>query len=368
MSKRCYYEILGVPEGRDGDELKNAYRKLAMQFHPDRNPGDTTAEVKFKEINEAYDVLKDDQKRAAYDRFGHAAFERRHGRGGAGGAGRSISPAASPMCSTICSATSWAARRGQAPEPRQDLRYNLEITLEEAFARPQRRDQGADPGRLRGLQRHRAPKPAHDAETCPTCAGHGKVRATQGFFTIERTCPPAAAPASHPQSLQDLPRRGPGAEGTHADVSISAGRRGRHPHPAVRRRRGRRARRPARRSLYFPVGGRTPDLPARRPRSPLPRAGPVRHRGPGRQRSKCRPSTAAAPRSPSPKAPSRAASSACKAKGMPVLRSAQRGDLYIEVAVETPVKLTKRQKELLREFESGARPAASPKPKASWPG
>ena len=143
----------------------------------------------------------------------------------------------------------------------------------------------------------RAPKPGHDAETCPTCAGHGKVRATQGFFTIERTC--AALPRhrqDHPPSLQDLPRRGHGAEGAHADRRCAARRRGRHPHPPFGRRRGGRQWRPARRSLYFPVGGRTPDLPARRPRSALPRPGLLRHRGAGRQRSKCRPWMAAAPR------------------------------------------------------------------------
>ena len=102
MTKRCYYETLECQKSATVETLKGAYRKLAMKFHPDRNPGDATAEVKFKEISEAYDVLKDDQKRAAYDRFGHAAFEGRHGPRPA--PIRSISPAASRMCSRICSA------------------------------------------------------------------------------------------------------------------------------------------------------------------------------------------------------------------------------------------------------------------------
>ena len=106
MTKRCYYETLECQKGATVESSKTAYRKLAMKFHPDRNPGDATAEIKFKEISEAYDVLKDDQKRAAYDRFGHAAFE--SGMGAAPAPIPSISRAASPMCSTICSASSWA--------------------------------------------------------------------------------------------------------------------------------------------------------------------------------------------------------------------------------------------------------------------
>ena len=112
MAKRDYYEILGVQRNASAGAIKAAFRKLAMQHHPDRNPGDKAAEQRFKEINEAYEVLKDDSKRAAYDQFGHAAFE--PGLGGGAVAAASIS-AASPTCSTTCSAISWAAAAGAAP-------------------------------------------------------------------------------------------------------------------------------------------------------------------------------------------------------------------------------------------------------------
>src|ERR1700743_3285335 len=133
-TKRCYYETLEVERTADGTTLKSAYRKLAMKFHPDKNPGDHTAEIKFKEISEAYDVLKDDQKRAAYDRFGHAAFEN-----GTGAAGRGGSPfgdfsgSFSDVFEDIFGQMMGGMARGKRQNRGQDLRYNLEITLEEAF-------------------------------------------------------------------------------------------------------------------------------------------------------------------------------------------------------------------------------------------
>src|ERR1700692_2617982 len=188
MSKRCYYQTLECQKGAPGDVLKSAYRKLAMRFHPDKNPGDHTAEVKFKEINEAYDVLKDDQKRAAYDRFGHAAFE-----GGMGAAGaRAGNPfgdfgSFGDVFEDIFGQMMGGMARGKRQNRGQDLRYNLTITLEEAFT-----------GRAAEIKvptmvacdtcTGSGAEPGHSPETCPTCAGHGKVRATQGFFTIERTC------------------------------------------------------------------------------------------------------------------------------------------------------------------------------------
>src|SRR6516225_4777639 len=135
MSKRCYYETLGCKKGATVEEIKTSFRKLAMEVHPDRNPGDHTAEVKFKEINEAYDILKDGQKRAAYDRFGHAAFEQ--GMGGARGAGGHPVDFASSFPDVFDDlfgeSTGGGGRRRRRQNRGQDLRYNREISLEEAF-------------------------------------------------------------------------------------------------------------------------------------------------------------------------------------------------------------------------------------------
>src|ERR1700721_1074197 len=189
MTKRCYYETLECQKSATVETLKGAERKLAMQFHPDRNPGDASAEVKFKEISEAYDVLKDEQKRAAYDRFGHAAFE-----GGMGAAGaRSGNPfgdftgSFGDVFEDIFGQMMGGMARGKRQNRGQDLRYNLNITLEEAFNGRSAEikvptmvacDACAGSGAEAG----------YSPETCPNCAGHGKVRATQGFFTIERSC------------------------------------------------------------------------------------------------------------------------------------------------------------------------------------
>src|SRR5256885_13326231 len=133
MSKRCYYETLECQKGATVDALKASYRKLAMKFHPDKNPGDPTAEVRFKEISEAYDVLKDDQKRAAYDRFGHAAFENGQGRG-ANGFGFDFASSFTDIFDDLFGEFTGGGRRGARRQNRgQDLRYNLEISLEESF-------------------------------------------------------------------------------------------------------------------------------------------------------------------------------------------------------------------------------------------
>src|ERR1700742_4968827 len=185
MSKRDYYDVLNCKKGAAVTEIKASFRKLAMEFHPDKNPGDHTAEVQFKEINEAYDVLKDDQKRAAYDRFGHAAFEGGMGRG-AGAAGFDFAGSFSDVFEDFFGDL-MGGRRTKRGNRGQDLRYNLEISLEEAF-----RGRSAEikvPTRVACESCSGSGAEAgHSAETCPTCSGHGKVRATQGFFTIERSC------------------------------------------------------------------------------------------------------------------------------------------------------------------------------------
>src|SRR3974390_2691717 len=178
MAKQNFYETLWVAKSANADELKRAYRKVAMQYHPDRNAGDKNAEQKFKDINEAYDVLKDDQKRAAYDRFGHAAFEQ----GGARGPGDFGSTGGfADVFDEMFGEFMGGGRRGQGgPSRGNDLRYNLEISVEEAFRgkqttiRPQTLVAG---DQCKGSGAEAGSKPI----TCPTCHGRGRVRAQQGF-------------------------------------------------------------------------------------------------------------------------------------------------------------------------------------------
>src|SRR5215468_8503708 len=181
MAKQDYYESLGVARGASADDIKKAYRSLAMNFHPDRNQGDKAAEHKFKEISEAYEVLKDDQKRAAYDRFGHAAFENSAGRGfggfefTAGGFDEMFGEFINP------------GRGNKARGRGADLRYNMTISLQEAFAGKQTTIRVPGSASCDACNGSGGEKGAHPV-ACPTCRGAGRVRASQGFFTVERTC------------------------------------------------------------------------------------------------------------------------------------------------------------------------------------
>jgi len=363
MSKRCYYETLGCAKGATVEVLKTSYRKLAMQFHPDKNPGDHTAEIKFKEISEAYDVLKDDQKRAAYDRFGHAAFEGGTGAAGRGGAnpfGDFAGGSFSDVFEDIFGQMMGGMGRGGKRQNRgQDLRYNLEITLEEAFNGRSAEIKvptmvSCDGCAGSGAEAGSAP------ETCPTCAGHGKVRATQGFFTIERSCSPCRGTGKIIRNPCKVCRGGglvqkervlnvdvpPGVEeGTRIRLSGegAAGANGGPPgdlyiflsvaEHAIFQRDGHdlHCRAPVS-FVTAAMGGaiEVPTLDGGRAKVAVPEG-----TQPGRQFR-------------------------IRSKGMPVLRSAQKGDLYVEIAVETPVKLSRRQKELLREFETESQTGCQP--------
>jgi molecular chaperone DnaJ len=350
--KRCYYETLECERGAAADALKSAYRKLAMKFHPDKNPGDHTAEVKFKEINEAYDVLKDDQKRAAYDRFGHAAFE--NGMGGARGGAHPFGDFAGSFSDVFedffGEMMGGRGRGGRRQNRGQDLRYNLEITLEEAFKGRAAKIKVPTAVACEACQGSGA-EPGHAPETCPTCAGHGKVRASQGFFTIERTCGGCRGSGKivrHPckackgagltqkeRNLNvDVP---PGVEeGTRIRLSGegAAGLNGGPPgdlyiflsvaeHPIFQRDGNDLHCRAPVSFVTASLGGaiEVPTLDGGRVKVTIPEG-----TQPGKQFR-------------------------LRSKGMPVLRSSQLGDLYVELAVETPVKLNKKQKDLLREFE-----------------
>ncbi|HUE64578.1 MAG TPA: molecular chaperone DnaJ [Rhizomicrobium sp.] len=359
MSKRCYYETLGCQKDAPVEVLKTSYRKLAMKFHPDKNPGDHTAEVKFKEINEAYDVLKDDQKRAAYDRFGHAAFEGGMGAAGARSPFGDFSGSFSDVFEDIFGQMMGGMGRGKRQNRGQDLRYNLEITLEEAFRGRSAEIKVPTMVSCDGCSGSGA-EAGSSPETCPTCAGHGKVRATQGFFTIERSCSACrgsgkfirnpcktcrgAGLVQKERVLNvDVP---PGVEeGTRIRLSGegAAGANGGPPgdlyiflsvvEHAIFQRDGHdlHCRAPVS-FVTAALGGsiEVPTLDGGRTKISIPEG-----TQPGRQFR-------------------------VRGKGMPVLRSAQKGDLYIEVAVETPVKLSRRQKELLREFEGESQTGCQP--------
>jgi molecular chaperone DnaJ len=188
MSKRDFYEILGVNKDASDDEIKKAYRKLAMKFHPDRNPDNPKAEEHFKEAKEAYEILSDSSKRSAYDQYGHAGVDQQAGMGGAGGFGGGFADAFGDIFGDIFGGAG-GGRGGRSNVYRgADLRYNLEISLEEAARGTEtkiRIPTMAECDTCHGSGAKAGSKP----ETCPTCAGHGQVRMQQGFFSIQQACP-----------------------------------------------------------------------------------------------------------------------------------------------------------------------------------
>ena len=189
MAKQDYYELLGVSRDANADAIKKAFRKLAMKHHPDKNPGDKASEHKFKELNEAYDVLKDDQKRAAYDRFGHAAFEQGMAGGRPGAAGFDFSATGfADIFDEMFSEFMGGRRGGQQARARgADLRYNLTINLQDAFSGKQTTVRVPGTVSCEACHGSGGEKGAQPVN-CPTCRGSGRMRASQGFFTIERAC------------------------------------------------------------------------------------------------------------------------------------------------------------------------------------
>ena len=347
MAKQDFYELLGCAKGAGAEDLKRAYRKLAMQWHPDRNPGDKAAEQKFKAINEAYDVLKDDQKRAAYDRFGHAAFE--NGGRGAGPGDFGFAAGFADIFDEMFG-DFMGGRRGQQSATRgNDLRYNMEITLEEAFKGKQATVRvptliGCES--CSGTGAEAGSKPV----TCPTCHGHGRVRAQQGFFTIERTCPSCHGGGR----VIDNPCRVCSGQGRvrrekNLAVSIPSGvEDGNRIRLTGEGEAGVRGGAPGDLYIFLSV----------KPHRFFQRDGAnIQCRVPIDMATAALGGTIEVPAIDGTRAKLTVPAGAqtgrqfrIKGKGMSVLRSPSRGDMYIEVTVETPVNLTKRQQELLREF------------------
>jgi molecular chaperone DnaJ len=351
MAKRDYYDVLGVAKSASADELKKAYRKLAMQYHPDRNQGEKDAEQKFKEISEAYDVLKDDQKRAAYDRLGHAAFEGGRGAGGAGGF--DFSGGFADIFDEMFGEFMGRGRSGGGGGGNRgaDLRYNLEITLEDAFkgaSKAVRIPTSAVCDACSGSGAEKGSQPA----TCPTCNGSCKIRTQQGgFFTIERTCPTCSGAG---KIIKDPCRacQGQGRQRREKtlQVSIPAGvEDGTRIRLAGEGEAGLRGGNPGDLYIFLSVAphrlfqrdGANVQCKAPIPMTTAALGGVIEVPTLDGARAKIT----------IPSGTQTGHQFRLKGKGMSVLRSPVRGDLYIQVMVETPIKLTKRQEELLREFE-----------------
>ncbi|MFQ5468438.1 MAG: molecular chaperone DnaJ [Kiloniellaceae bacterium] len=353
MAKQDYYETLGVSRSAAAAELKKAYRQLAMQYHPDRNPGDPAAEHRFKEISEAYDVLKDQQKRAAYDRFGHAAFENGGGPAGARGfdfnAGAGFADIFDEMFGEFM-----GGRGGGTAARGADLRYNMEISLEDAFTGKVAEIRvptsvACDTCGGSGASKGSAPT------TCTSCRGRGRVRAQQGFFTIERTCPTCHGAG---RVIQDPCRACGGAGRVQKEkalkVNIPAGvEDGTRIRLAGEGEAGLRGAPAGDLYIFLSVAAHGlfqrngPDIFCRAPipmtTAALGGAIEVPTIDGGRARIVV------------PAGTQSNRQFRLKGKGMRVMRSKARGDMYVEVNVETPVNLTKRQEELLREFDAASK-------------
>jgi molecular chaperone DnaJ len=336
MAKRDYYEILGVPKDASAEALKKAFRKSAMECHPDRHPGDKNAEQKFKDLNEAYSVLQDEQKRAAYDRYGHAAFEQGGGAGGFDfGFATGFADIFDEMFGDIMGRRGGRGRSSRG----QDIRFNMEITLEEAF----------------NGKKAKITVPSKDGaapSACPTCRGAGKIRSQQGFFTVERTCPMCqgvgkvitdpctkcngagrsrkdkALEVTVPPGVEEGTRirlAGEGEAGLHGAapgdlyifLTIS-------PHRVFQRDGANLYMRMPLAMTTAALGGEieVPTIDGARVKVTIPKGCQHGHRF------------------------------RLKSKGMSVLRSTARGDMFLEAAVEVPVNLTEKQKKLLKDFEA----------------
>lgn len=362
MAKRDYYEVLGISKGASEDEIKKAYRKKAKEFHPDRNKDNPESEAQFKEAGEAYDVLKDPEKKAAYDRFGHAAFEggmggggQRPGGGYGGGPGQGdFASAFSDVFDDLFGDFMGGGRAGggrQRAARGSDLRYNLRITLEEAYNGLQKSINVPTAVQCDSCNGSGAEGGA-EPTTCPTCSGMGKVRAQQGFFTVERTCPTCSGlgqiiknPCNtcHGQGRIEKTR----ALNVNIPAGVETGTRIRLAGEGEAGMRGGPAG-----DLYIFIEVAKHDIFEREDTNLFCRV-PVSMTTAalggdievptidgGRSRVKI------------PGGSQSGRQMRLRNKGMPALRGGGSGDMFIELAVETPVNLTSRQKELLREFEA----------------
>ena len=355
MAKRDYYDILGVSKGASADEIKKGYRTKAKELHPDRNKDNPDSEAKFKEANEAYEVLKDGEKKAAYDRFGHAAFEGggggRPGGGGFGGGNADFTSAFSDVFDDLFGNFAGGQRGGGNRASRgSDLRYNLRISLEEAFSGLQKTinvPTSVACDNCKGTGAEGGSEPT----SCPTCSGMGKVRAQQGFFTVERTCPTCSGLG---QIIKNPCKSCQGAGRVEKDralsVNIPAGvETGTRIRLAGEGEAGMRGGPSGDLYIFIEVADHALfqregtnvfcRVPVSMAKAALGGSIEVPTIDGGRGRVQI------------PAGSQSGRQMRLRSKGMPALRGGSAGDMFIELAVETPVNLTARQKELLTEFD-----------------
>ncbi len=357
MSKSDYYELLGCSKSASEADLKKAYRTKAKELHPDRNSGNESATEKFKQVNEAYEILRDPNKRAAYDRYGHAAFEGgglNSGQGGNGDFASAFSDVFEDLFGDFMGNQGGRQTGSQRANRGADLRYNMRVTLEEAYSGKKTNidiPTSISCNTCNGTGAQSGASPT----SCPTCSGIGKVRAQQGFFTVERTCPTCSGRGQiiknpcrlcsgqgRVEKSKKLSVSIPAGVETGTRIRLSgegeAGIRGGHSGDlyifievqkhSLFEREGQ--------DLYcrIPIamitatlGGdlEAPTLDGGRTRVKIPE---------GAQNNK---------------------QLRLRGKGMPAIRGNSRGDLYIEILVETPVNLTLEQKDLLRQFEKSCK-------------
>ena len=353
MAKRDYYDVLGVNKSASPEDIKSAYRKLAVKYHPDKNPGDKTAEDKFKEASEAYGILSDKSKKENYDNFGHAAFENGGGgQGGFGGFGGFNGSDFSDIFEDFFSDFGGGRRRDNrrsSSNRGSDLRYDLSITLEEAYAGKKQNIQFSTSEKCSTCKGNGS-KPGHSPDRCTYCGGNGRVRTNQGFFTVQQTCPQCAGSGEEitnpcndcngqgnkqtskklavtiPQGVDDGTRirlSGKGEAGTRGSangdlylfINVKS-------HELFKR---------SDENLFFecPISiadaalGTTIEIPTI---------------DGGKAKIKI------------PEGTQSGKQFRLRGKGMPYMRGNGNGDLYVQIETEVPVSLNKKQKELLEQF------------------
>jgi molecular chaperone DnaJ len=352
MAKRDYYDVLGINKSASPEDIKSAYRKLAVKYHPDKNPGDKAAEDKFKEASEAYGILSDKSKKENYDNFGHAAFENGGGQGGFGGfggfGGSDFSDIFEDFFGDFGGGGKRNSRRSSSNRG-SDLRYDLSITLEEAYLGKKQNIQFSSSDKC-GTCKGNGSKPGFSADRCTYCGGNGKVRSNQGFFTVQQTCPQCSGSGEEiTNPCSDC--GGNGVKQTSKKISVTIPKGvddGTRIRLAGKGEAG--AKGGANGDLYLFINVRSHELFKRSDENlffefpisiadaalgttieiPTIDGGKAKIRIPdGTQSGK---------------------QFRLKGKGMPYMRGSGMGDLYVQINTEVPISLNREQKELLEKF------------------